>query len=72
MRGRVTSFFDDRTYGFITPLLGAAHSVFFNLAEAEADYSRPRRGDLVEFEPGPVHHDRVRALSVRLLQRPIR
>lgn len=66
MRGRVISFSPGNAYGFIA-WIGSARDVLFHLQESE--YAAPAAGDLVEFQRGPVHRGRIRALSVQLIKR---
>ena len=65
MRGRVTSFSSGNAYGFIKWIGG--RDVLFHLQESE--YPEPQAGDLVEFRRGPIHRNRIRALSVQLIKR---
>ena len=67
MRGRITHFKDEKSYGFIQAEDYSVDVVFMHLSDCR--YSDPKPGDHVEFAEGEIRDGRVRAEDVRLIQR---
>lgn len=68
VHGRITQWFDDRGYGFITAA-GGSKQIFLHVSEFGARGARPKVGDAVTFFPQRDDRGRLRAIAVEFAER---
>lgn len=64
IKGKITTWNDDRGFGFVTPVEGDGR-VFLHISEFASRQRRPAENDMVTYELGKDEKKRTRAVAVR-------
>jgi cold shock CspA family protein len=68
-QGRVTSWKDEKGFGFVTPN-GGGDRIFLHVSDFSERHKRPEIGDLVTYEIGKGDRGRMKAIAATLTVRP--